>query len=376
MNLLTIGSYGRFRTVLLLFLVSSILVFPQQLGVFLRNFGAVKLERVVVSQQSVYFSDIRSILDPGVNDATNYLGQSLRWKPDDGSTLELLALVATVQADWEQALHLSYRIVEQVPSSTMGNLLLGHTYWRLERDAEAIQVWRKAKAAVYLLNRVAFYYRNGKNAEAIRLYDLARQVNPDVTPQIESLADIVWVLYFSGRKDDAKAELQLALSAPHQEDWQQFIARGEMGMYFLRERQWQDAIVFFRLALGAGPRSTPYAVWLGRSYMELGEYDQAEEELWQTVRDAAEGDTRAEAYFLLGNLYASKGQTDESTRAYSGAVEASPDNIEYRMYLARSYTSGGQSKKSFSEWEVILSMRPDDPQIQIWYEQAKQQARP
>jgi len=258
----------------------------------------------------------------------------------------------------------------------MGNLLLGYAYWRMDRVADGLQAWRRANAALFLYNRAATYQRAGKGAEAIELYTLARQVDPNASPQIESRVDIAWALYFSGRKDEAFAELSAGLNYPRQQDWQKVIARGEMGMYYLREAQWQSAAVYFREALALGPGVAQYRLCLGRAYMELSQLDLAENELGKIASDVSAGDLRATAYFFLGQLYVRRGQSEQSMDAYAQSVRLSPDNIEYRYKLADQLAKMGLYKEATREIQILLQLVPDSSGFQLLYREWSKQANP
>ncbi len=338
---------------------------------FYRNLGVIELVRVVRDNEMIFVIDVAPISDSNLTLVNTYLYQSLAWNSESAPTARLIALVSSMQGDWSRAVQMAEYATQRNPLNPMGNVLLGYIYWRTGRLAEGIQVWRQAKAAVFLFNRAALYRRAVKSDQALEFYDLARQVDPRVSPRIEDRVDVAWALYFAGRKSEAFAELRAGLDSPYKEDWQKLIARGEMGMYYLREGQWQDAIEYYQEALTLGPGVVQYRLWLGRSYMELSELDLAEKELWRTVSDASVGDLRASAYLFLGQLYARRGQSDQSVDAYAQAVRLSPDNLEFRLYLARAYSNAGQKELALEEWKAIVSMFPDDPQLRVWYEEAK-----
>lgn len=359
-----------------LLLVLACLSFCQIGGTFYSNLGAVELLHAVVQDRPIYITEVTLVRDPNLTRAGDYLHQSLALSPESISTAGLIAMVAAAKGDWNQVANMSKFVTQRSPFDIPANILLGYAYWHMNRIPESIQAWRQAKAAVFLCHQAALYHRDGKDAKALELYALARQVDPQVVPLIEARVDLAWAFYFSGRKDEAFVELRAAIDNPRQEDWESIIARGEMGMYYLREGQWQDAIEYYQWALALGPGYIQYRLWLGDAYMKSGKFDLAENELRRTIRDTQVEEYRSTAYYFLGELYALEGQTNQSVSAYAQAVRISPDNLEFRLYLARAYENAGQWEQALSEWESMLTLRPDDPQLQAWYDQAKRNAQP
>ena len=120
-------------------------------------------------------------------------------------------------------------------------------------------------------------------------------------------------------------------------------------LLFLANGLHADAVAGFR-ALAREEPHDPHA-WegLGRSLLQAGQEDQAEEALDRAVRENAR---LWRAHALLGVLYDLRQEHSRAVSAYQAALDLKPDRLELRNNLGRAYYLMGDYRKAIEEYTL------------------------
>ncbi|HEX3355577.1 MAG TPA: tetratricopeptide repeat protein [Tepidisphaeraceae bacterium] len=175
------------------------------------------------------------------------------------------------------------------------------------------------------------------------------------------------------------------------------------GLELYNQEQYADAAGAFRNATKQNPLDYQSYCYLGESYEQLGQHEQAihafrtslevmnkdvigkhdiafrqnvlngyasaiskadtrEAEI-NDLESHAKGDGAAENWFVLGKVFAFKGDPDSGIDAYSRATLSDPDNFyiakEYGLYLQRL----GQNQKAETALRKAYSLNPQDVEV-------------
>jgi tetratricopeptide (TPR) repeat protein len=256
------------------------------------------------------------------------------------------------------------------PQDTITYLFLGKVYDARGRPEKAILAWRQAKAAHFFLHQAGIRQRGGDSVGAIEKYRPARQIDPSVVPPTEIGVTIAWAHYYEGFKEEAEDILLGVVqnSLLHNEaTGLQTLALGELGTYYLREGRWTDAVETYHRALAIEPLAFEYRLWLGKAYRKQGLLEDAKIQLLQATQ--AQGtNVRAYAFVELAETYKLLGEWDDAINAYREAVALRPDEIEHHLRLVQALVDTNRVGEALEEYQIILSLKPDDEELRNRYE--------
>ncbi len=133
-------------------------------------------------------------------------------------------------------------------------------------------------------------------------------------------------------------------------------AHHNLGFYYYRNKQYDQAIVEFRKAieLGAGYSAEVYFN-LGNIYVRKDQYNEAARE----YQKALEINPRfGECYLNLGNIYTLKGMIDKAIDNYKKAIEISPGYARAHYNLAGLYEKKGLLAEAIKECQKAVELAP------------------
>ncbi len=180
--------------------------------------------------------------------------------------------------------------------------------------------------------------RSGKGEESRDHYERVLQLNPDYLPAAVALADLYMeanLLDEAGKVLDQVREKEASHAAV-------LVRRGQLASL---RNDYDKAIQYLEAALELDPRASAVFYPLGLAYRALGELEKARyfverqgarkaslaDPLLEELADLAGG---ARSLQTRGNEAYRQGRLDEALEAYRQAVEAAPDNGEFRVNLA------------------------------------------
>ena len=127
----------------------------------------------------------------------------------------------------------------------------------------------------------------------------------------------------------------------------------------LTENDYRKANDFFRQAAGLDAGCFVCRYNLGKSFLELENYDEAIEILNKLV---AEKPDYANAYSILGNALYRKNRFDESISAYQKSLAIEPDNAIALCSLAVSQYASGKYEQALQNFNASIKANPELPE--------------
>lgn len=121
----------------------------------------------------------------------------------------------------------------------------------------------------------------------------------------------------------------------------------------------EEAVRHLEKALSAYPRFYQAALMLGTAYMDLGQWDKAENSLKQTVEINPQA---ANALFALGELYLKQKQNEQAEKTLLEGLKIEPRSYQGHLNLARVY------------WDTAAKIK-DDAQARPTLEKAYEEVR-
>ena len=117
------------------------------------------------------------------------------------------------------------------------------------------------------------------------------------------------------------------------------------------------AIANFEAVL-AKSRSEQLLLAAARAYLDAGAGEKAQTLLLEAVESGTDELTRAKCRFLLGEIYAAKGDAAAAERQYSLILEKDPDSAEAHYRLGLLYQGRGDPVRARAEWRRAVNLDP------------------
>ena len=173
-----------------------------------------------------------------------------------------------------------------------------------------------------------FLAAQNNDAQAISEYRKALEQEPSLWNVHYSLAHLLFGnLKVEEASQEFAAELRLN---PHHA-----AALLELGALLLHENKPAESLSYLRRALAEDPGNLAIHGYLGRAYVQLRRYPEAEKEL----KLAAAEDTDGSVYDLLGRVYKKLGRTQEAASAFSKSQALLHESQEKRANQAQALSS-------------------------------------
>ncbi len=284
---------------------------------------------------------------------SEYLGQS--------SLYRLLGSFLAFQGDTDKAKSYLVQAILVDPDDLFANYFLGYIYLAEGDDQKAINAFRIAGAASYLIYQAANQQNEGNSKEAIRLFILAREVEKSVKIPVLQRVIIAWAFYDQGEFKQAEAELQAATKDAknyQQPYWIQTTAYGALGDFYFRQGFLEKARDQYIEALITSPENYEFYKSLGATHLHLGELDLAEKYLIVALK-SENPVIKASAYYHLGRIYETRGDQIQAIRYYKLCLLLAPSNNEYHLKLADAYVKADQIEDGILEYRLLLSLDPE-----------------
>lgn len=130
-----------------------------------------------------------------------------------------------------------------------------------------------------------------------------------------------------------------------------------LGLSYASLHEYRKSIIAFTEALGDNP-SDLLLLSIARSYIELGEYEQARAYLVRCAEKTKDSKVIAQSKILLGNTLLAVGDTVEAEKEYLSVIESDEQNAEAQFALGELYASLGDSVKARASWRKALRIDP------------------
>lgn len=375
--------------VLCVFLLLCLWGLPRLAGLMCNNLGSLAINRML-------FAPSPAVQLLQFQRAESHLRRGLRWS----------AVPREVTAQLYTNLALLYRDVQQVdaaeqalrqavmlnPDHRPAQFQLGQLLAEQGEDEAALTAWRAADAAQYFLRRGKALVRDGQLEAAVRQYETALNIQPDLYEGYEHLARTLRRL---GLTEEARAALRsaIALAPPtsaHRyllqaelhlahDEWQAAVDAYQQAAVLdpwdatslyrsanLRLEKLQDvsgAIADYERAVSRDPQHTAARLALGELYQARRACADVGNWVAPLLSEDTDPQTAARAHALVGTCLLSR--TDGSGLWYlEQAVALQPQTVRYRLALADGHRQFGYNQKARTLYREVLEMAPDNAAAQ------------
>jgi len=120
-------------------------------------------------------------------------------------------------------------------------------------------------------------------------------------------------------------------------------------LYYI-QKDFKQAAYYLEKATAARPGNLAAQTLLGRTYLSMGQYNEAKDRFELAARTGE----NAELLTLLGISRIRGGEEESGLKNLEDAVKTSPDNVTIRSELAKAYMSAGKSDKAIELLESAL----------------------
>jgi tetratricopeptide (TPR) repeat protein len=178
------------------------------------------------------------------------------------------------------------------------------------------------------------FHRQSRFGDALQEFKKSIKTNPEF---IEATLNLVATLCDVGRYEEGR-DLFEALTAKNRQHKQRpRLVLGRLANLHVESARayegvgmHQEAILEYKKALGLFPAMPDVRVLLGRLYIRMREWDRAETEVQEALK---EDPTCSEAYALAGFLAYKKGKPSDARDFWLKAQQADPSDATSKAYL-------------------------------------------
>jgi tetratricopeptide (TPR) repeat protein len=251
--------------------------------------------------------------------------------PADWRAYWFLGAVGTLMRDDSLAVQSFKKVTELASWNADAWVYLSSVFLGKNNFAEVARVLETALKVLPDDFRVNFflgvsYSRLGRNLDAVRVLEKARQLNPRDVDVIAQLA----LVYDSMKKfeeSDALYEEAIRIDGANHLVLNNYA-------YSLAERnaQLERALTYARKAVETQPDNPSYLDTIGWIYFRLGQYTEAEQYVKQAI---SKGEVSAVVYEHLGDIYYKMNQKDLAMEHWQMALKLDEANAPLRDKIAR-----------------------------------------
>ncbi len=130
-----------------------------------------------------------------------------------------------------------------------------------------------------------------------------------------------------------------------------------LGLAYASLHDYRASVVAFSKALGDSP-SDLLLLSIARSYLELGEFDQAKAYLVRCADTSKDAALSAQARLLLGQAYSKQGLMDEAEKEYLAVLSVDARSADAHYALGDLYAEEGDTVKARAEWRKAIRIDP------------------
>ncbi|MEA3308679.1 MAG: tetratricopeptide repeat protein [Chloroflexota bacterium] len=353
------------------------------------NLGSLSINRAL-------FASEPAVEAAHTEQARTYLQTGLRWKTANEKSLgQLYTNLATLSikaGDINAAAYMLRRATELTPHNRRAQFQLGQILETQGEQAAALEAWRAAGAAQYFLQQGQTRVREGDFEAAVRSYELALEIQPDLYEGYEHLARALQRL---GLKEEALTALSSAVALEPETSPQRYLLQAEI--HIARE-EWQaavsayqqaakldrweaqplyrsgklrldklhdltGAVADFEQAVARSPHHVQSRLALGEIYSARGACDEIGDWVSPLLLPETASRDAAKAYALLGTCLLS--QEDASGLWYmEQAVTLQPEVLSYQLTLAEGYWQFQEMQAALSTYQAVLEIAPNNSTAQ------------
>jgi len=248
------------------------------------------------------------------------------------------------------------RAVANKPDDAQLLAALSYAYLRRESNAKArkyalaaLEINEKQQLAAYVMARL--YLSIGDANTAV---DFLKESFQKDAPQADHLALLSAILSRAEKYDEAAQLFSLgAAKFPHDDAWLRRLAS-----VHLRTRDDEELAEVLKRLTQLDTESVAFRTKLAQLAMDRQDYERAEhwamEALYIHVKDARLHALRAEALAAMT-------RHSHAAKEYTYALQLRPDQLAWRLALAKTHIDAGNQREARLELKTILNVSPNDP---------------
>lgn len=239
---------------------------------------------------------------------------------------------------------------------------LGYLYTVTERNASAIEAYRKSVAAdpnVFEPNlNLGLALAAARDPQAETFLRAATKLKPTSDPQ-----EAMYRAWFAlgrvteaSKPADAAAAFAEAAKLHPKDPKPHFYA----GTLLEKQKDYAGAERELQQALALEPANAETVAALANLYMETRRLEQAE----AMIRKYLQFEPRdATAHLQLGRVLAAEGKGDAAAAEYQAAQQIAPQDPQVHSEMAQMYYNAGKFQQAAAEYEALLPQSPNDARL-------------
>ncbi len=258
---------------------------------------------------------------------------------------------------WIDPMLLYEDTVRKSPMAERAHYNLGNTYKAREEWDKAIQAYKKAiqiqPAFLGSHNNLGLCYaKKGELEKAEQEYLIALRIQPKAIPTLMNLG----TLYLRMERTQlAYEQFQRVLSIdPENSD-----AYLHIGDIHAAQGRWHEAETAFRRAVELDPDNKEAQAQLAETTHRLRQH--REETLQELHKALEENPEDYDAWMLMGNVLAQKGQTPEALKAYDRALGIDPRDFRAHVQKGLALETVGDLEGAKREYGLAISLGSGAP---------------
>lgn len=251
--------------------------------------------------------------------------------PDDWRPYWFLGGIASLEKDDSLAVRSFRKVTELASWNADGWVFLSSVYLTKNDFSRSVSILEAAEKAVPEDFRVNFflgvaYSRTGRNPDAARVLEKARQINPR---DVEAIAQLALVYDSMKKTEESDSLYEEALRL----DPANHLVLNNYG-YSLAERNLQldRALQMAKKAIEAQPDNPSYLDTIGWVYFRLGRYRDAEVYVKRAI---SKGEVSAVVHEHLGDIYYKLNDTEHALEHWNAALKLDENNSALRDKITR-----------------------------------------
>ncbi|MGA1791756.1 MAG: fused MFS/spermidine synthase [bacterium] len=214
------------------------------------------------------------------------------------------------------------------------------------------QVAKRIKAKKHLMNG-NIYLAGGMENLAMAEFERAISLNPEELPTVKRYVEFLIYAY----KEKGQFEQAERLVKKFQAlDPDQMAAHYQMGLIHYQNKEWDQALKEFRLALELLESADIY-YYLSLVYQKKGEVKEA---IWAIQKTLELDPDYVEGWNHLGNLYLAGNDLHLAAVHFEKALDLDPEHVTALINLGLVYTHKGQIEKAIEHFQESLQIDPNN----------------
>ena len=302
--------------------------------------------------------------------------QMLKRKPKEGSAFDRLYQLYLEGAGLD-AMISDYEAEAQArPDDPNAQLVLGHIYKRIGKDAETVTAYQRAVELApndyythFALGQMYAVLRRHEDAisELTNAAELSEQSQSVAPVDLTSIYKTLGRAYFSRDRVDEAIEAWKKIS---ELDPQNIFARIELADLF-REQELYDQAIAQHQAVTTIRKDDPYRVCLslreiGKIHEEKGDYQDAIQSYDAAIALTAPGNwLRKDLQHRIVGIYAADSNWEGLITYYQAKIETTPNDPELIGLLASAYIENQQLDEGIVEYRKGLALAPTDTGLRL-----------